>query len=131
MPDQIHAENDTAAVILRCCDTDFSSAFQWAFDYTLIQTPTIILGSTGNTDSQIASLESLQKLYNNIPNDVTKLLARRNDADHGEMLYYADGYVTAWFMYYLQGDEKAGVAFFGETAEILSNVNWQEVQVND
>jgi hypothetical protein len=22
------------------------------------------------------------------------MLARRNDADHGQMLYYADGYVT-------------------------------------
>ena len=119
-----------AAVILSCGNTDFSAAFQWAFDDTLIQTPTMILGSTGNTDSKIASLESLQKLYHNIPNNVTKLLARRNDADHGEMLYYGDGYVTAWFMYYLQGDEKAGEAFFGVDAEIFDNVNWQDVLRN-
>ena len=63
--------------------------------------------------------------------NITKLLARRNDADHGEMLYYADGYVTAWFMYYLQGDAKAGEAFFGEDAEILSNTNWQDIQLNN
>ena len=85
--DQKHADIYKSAVILSCGNTAFSLAFQWTFDDTLIQTPTIILGSTGNTDSQIASLESLQKLYNNIPDDNTKLLARRNDADHGEMLY--------------------------------------------
>lgn len=129
--DQKHSDIYKVAVILSCGNTDFSLAFQWAFDDTLIQTPTIILGSTGNMDSQIASLESLQKLYNNIPDDITKLLGRRNDGDHGEMLYFADGYVTAWFMYYLQDDAKAGEAFFGENAEILSNANWQDVQLND
>ncbi|MCC3261226.1 hypothetical protein [Paenibacillus polymyxa] len=56
------------------------------------------------------------------------MMARRNDADHGQMLYYADGYVTAWFMYYLNGDTEAGNAFFGENAEILSNANLQDIK---
>ena len=42
----------------------------------------------------------------------------------------ADGYMTAWFMYWLQGDEEAGKAFFGENAEIKTNENWQDVTVN-
>lgn len=46
-------------------------------------------------------------------------------ADHSDMLYSADGYVTAWFMYWLQGDEQAGKAFFGETAELLQNPLYQ------
>lgn len=128
--DQKHSDIYKAAVILSCGNTDFSAAFMWSFDDTLIRTPTAILGTTGSADTQIAPLESLQKLYDNIPNSVTKVLARRNDADHGEMLYYGDGYVTAWFMYYLCGDAEAGGAFFGEGAEITVNTYWQDVLVN-
>jgi hypothetical protein len=35
----------------------------------------------------------------------------------------ARGYITAWFMYHLQGDEYAGEAFSGD-CEICSNRNW-------
>lgn len=35
----------------------------------------------------------------------------------------ARGYITAWFMYHLQGDEYAGEAFIGD-CEICSNSNW-------
>ena len=31
---------------------------------------------------------------------------------------------------YLQDNEEAGTAFFGENAEILTNPNWQDVRVN-
>lgn len=124
-----HADSYKAAVILSCGDTTWS-LFQWEADATKIAAPTLIFSSTGNGDASIASLESIQKLYGNIPDDVTKLLARRNEGDHGEMLYYGDGYVTAWFMYYLNGDEKAGEAFFGKDAEILSNANWQDIMIN-
>lgn len=63
-----------------------------------------------------------------MPEGVDKVIARRTDADHGDMLYTADGYMTAWFMYWLKGDEAAGKAFFGENAELLSNPNWQDVR---
>lgn len=43
------------------------------------------------------------------------------------MLRYVDGYMTAWFMYWLQNDAYAGEAFLGEDAEILTNPNWQDV----
>ncbi|MCM1167945.1 MAG: alpha/beta hydrolase, partial [Lachnospiraceae bacterium] len=128
--DQKHADVYKAAAILSCGNTDFSAAFQWTFDDTLINTPSLILGSTGNTDQQIAPLESLQKLYNNIPDGVTKIMARRKNADHGEMLYFGDGYVTAWFMYHLKNDAEAGAAFVGDNAEILSNIGWQDVEKN-
>ena len=127
--EQRHAASYKAAVILSCSDTKIANAFQWEADNTLIKTPTMIMGSTGNTDSMIASLEGLQGLYDNIPNNVTKLLARRNDADHGEMLYYADGYVTAWFLYYLANDAEAGKVFFEEDAEILSHPLYQDTKI--
>jgi pimeloyl-ACP methyl ester carboxylesterase len=36
----------------------------------------------------------------------------------------ARGYITAWFMYHLQGDEYAGEAFIGD-CEICSKSNWE------
>lgn len=44
---------------------------------------------------------------------------------HGEMLYSADGYVTAWFMWHLQNDTNAAKAFVGSNAEILNNPIYQ------
>ena len=58
-------------------------------------------------------------------NDII-LPAVRNDADHGQMLYYADGYVTAWFMWLLQDDKEAAQAFIGEKPELLTNPLYQD-----
>ena len=71
-----------------------------------------------------------RRKYNNISDSVSKIIARRKDTDHGDMLPYADGYMTAWFMYWLKADNEAGNVFFGEEAEIISNSNWQEVKKN-
>ena len=56
-------------------------------------------------------------------------MARRKDIGHGEMLYYGDGYVTAWFMWHLQGDVEAAKAFVGNNAEILTNPFYQDQQI--
>lgn len=128
--DQKHSHIYKSALILSCGDTGFSEAFQWTYDSTQIKIPTMILGSTGKVDSKIASLESLENLYNNIPNEVTKVLARRNDADHGQILYYADGYVTAWFMYYLHNDKEAGKFFIKDNPEIFNNKLYQDQKIN-
>lgn len=128
----IHPNSDMvkAAVMLSSTETDLAKAFLWDSDSSLIHANTLMITSTGQTDSNISPLESMQKTFDNITDDVAKVLARRNDCDHGEMLYYADGYVTAWFMYYLNGDTEAGKAFFGENAEINSNSLYQDVQVH-
>lgn len=81
-------------------------------------------------NSGICPLVELQEKYNNISDSVPKIIARRKDTDHGGMLTYADGYMTAWFMYWLKDDNEAGNVFFGEEAEILSNSNWQDVEKN-
>ncbi len=128
--EQKHSDIYKAAVILSSTETDMAKALMWESDSSLIQTNTMMIASTGQTDSNISPLESMQKTYHSITDDVAKVLARRNDCDHGEMLYYADGYVTAWFMYYLKGDTEAGKAFFGENAEINSNSLYQDVQVH-
>ena len=41
-----------------------------------------------------------------------------------------DGYMTAWMLYQLRGDEDASKALIGENAEILNNANWQDIEKN-
>lgn len=129
--DQKHKENYKSAVILSSAPSKVENDFQWEANPSLINIPSLIIGSTGQVDSAIASLEGLQSVYDEIPKETTKILARRNDADHGEMLYFADGYVTAWFMYWLKEDLQAGDVFFGTDPEILTNSNWQDVRINE
>ncbi|MDO5143988.1 MAG: alpha/beta hydrolase [bacterium] len=106
------------------------------FDISGVHIPCLMVAGTKKVDagdgknSGICPLVELQEKYNNIPDSVPKVIARRKDTDHGNMLPYADGYMTAWFMYHLQGDEEAGTVFFGDNAEILRNDNWQDVQKN-
>ena len=45
------------------------------------------------------------------------------------MLYSANGYVTAWFMWHLQGDEEASKAFVRDNAEILGNKLYQDQRI--
>ena len=78
----------------------------------------------------ISPLWSQEENYSLIPAEVPKLRARRTGADHAEMLPWPDGYMTAWFMYWLQGDQTAGRAFFGPEAEILHNPLWQDLETN-
>ncbi|MBP3478662.1 MAG: hypothetical protein J6K03_04155 [Oscillospiraceae bacterium] len=115
-----------AAVVLSCTDTTLANGLGWYADSSKINVPFMIMGSTGQTDAGIASLAGMQALYDNISDDVPKLLARRNDGDHGEMLYYANGYVTAWLCYWLKGDQEAGKAFLGTDAEIAKNSLYQD-----
>lgn len=125
-----HADSYKAAVILSS-NAQTNPGLQWEADATQITTPTMIIGSTGQSDAMLASPDSLQMLYEQIPDDVEKLLALRNDADHGQTSYYADGYVTAWFMYWLQGDEDAGNAIWGENAEIVTNPLYQNTTYSE
>ena len=106
------------------------------FDVSGINIPCFMVAGTKKVDagdgknSGICPLVELQEKYNNISDGVSKIIARRVDTDHGDMLPYADGYMTAWFMYHLRGDEEAGKVFFGDSAEILNNANWQDVEKN-
>ena len=69
-----------------------------------------------------------KQLYDAVKND--KAVALRNGMDHGKMLYSADGYVTAWFMWYLKGDTDAAKVFTGDAPELLRNQLYQEQQID-
>ncbi len=114
---------------------------EWSYDMSKVNIPCFMVAGTGffdagktqdptATDGQgICPLWGLTENYNAISDTVTKLMAREKDKDHSDMLRYADGYMTAWFMYHLKGDEAADF-FSGDNAEIVSNANWQDVKKN-
>lgn len=88
---------------------------------------------TGATDAAtewlgVAPLSSLAENYNAISDNVFKLRARVVGAEHEDMQESTDGYMTAWMLYQLQGDEEAGTALIGETAEIMNNSKWQDIE---
>ena len=114
---------------------------EWSYDLSNLSIPTLMVagtrawdaGSTADKTAEsgqsIAPLWSLTENFEAIPDSTPKVMAREKDKDHGDMLRYADGYMTAWFMYWLKGDEEAGKAFFGEEPEISRNKNWQNVRI--
>ena len=57
-------------------------------------------------------------------------MARKKGCEHGHMLYSADGYVTAWFMWQLQNDPNAAKAFTGDSPELMNNELYQEQRID-
>lgn len=109
---------------------ELAYALQWEYDPSLISVPIFLVSSTGGGDENlVVSGTQLQEIYNAVPETVTKIMARRTGADHGDMLTFADGYMTAWFMWQLRGDGDAAKAFVGEDAEILRNLLYQDQKI--
>lgn len=126
-----HASMIKAVFAASPTQPELATALEWDYDVEKLTVPTFLMAATGKTDSEtICPLAGLQKIYDSIPEITPKVMCRRNDGDHGNMLYYGDGYMTAWFMYWLKDDAKAGAAFFGENAEISFNPLYQDVQVH-
>lgn len=121
---QEHKDIYKAAVSLSPTNKELAHNLEWDYDATKITVPILIFG--GDND-WVATKDQFQSIYDDIPGE--KCMALRKGTEHGPMLYSGDGYVTAWFMYRLQGDEYAGEAFIGEDAEILSNANWQDTAI--
>ena len=68
---------------------DLATALDWDYTTREINIPTLLVAGTGEVDSKtILSLEQMQSIYNDIPETTTKLMVRRNNVDHGDMLYY-------------------------------------------
>ena len=108
-----------------------AEALMWDYDPSLISVPTFLVSSTGNSDENlVVSGPQLQEIYDAVPDTVMKVIARRTNADHGDMLSYADGYMTAWFLWQLQGDEEAAKAFIGNSPEIMTNELYTDQQIN-
>ena len=113
------------AVSLSPTDIELAAALHMDYDPSPTKLPVLVLAAS---DGDVIQLDGLQKLYSGM--DAPRAMARRTGVGHGQMLYTADGYVTAWFMWLLQGDETAARAFTGDAPELLSNPLYQDQQAD-
>ena len=95
--------------------------------YDPLKTTIPILMLSG-TENDVITPENMEKSYTKVTSP--KVMAVRKGAAHGDMLYSADGYVTAWFMWQLQGDSEAAKAFVGNNPELLSNAMYQDQRID-
>ena len=125
---QEHASLYKAAAALSPTNEVLAGQLGWPYDLTKVEIPVLILaGTVGEFETQaVIPYESMVQMYEKISSP--KAMGRKKGCEHGQMLYSADGYVTAWFLWQLQGDQDAAKAFVGDDAEILKNPLYQNQQ---
>lgn len=109
--DTVHKDSYKAAVSLSPTNKELAHNLLWDYDASLIGTPIMLISGEGGGDDWVVTGEQLQEIYDDIRSP--KLMARRRNTAHNEVLYTANGYVMAWFMWQLQGDEKSGGCIYG------------------
>lgn len=113
----------------------------WEYDVSRIACPWFMCAGTGTSDDVgvedinaefggVAPLASLEESYAGASDDIFKVRARITGAEHEEILQESDGYMTAWILWQLTGDEEAAQVFVGDDAELLVNSRWQDVEKN-
>ena len=127
------SENRTlykTAVALSPTHEEAARALGWNYDLERVSVPLLMFaGTEGDFENKIVlPFEAMTAMYDKVPGE--KVMARRTGAEHGDMLYSADGYVTAWLMWRLKGDAEAAKAFSGESAELLRNALYQDQRIN-
>ncbi|KIR03485.1 lipase [Lachnospiraceae bacterium TWA4] len=111
---------------------ELAEKLNWHYDPSKVNVPTLLLAGTGKAETEIVvNEEQLKAIYNTLPDSIEKVMARRTGADHDRTNQDMDGYVTAWFMWELQGDEEAAGAFIGNKSELQNNPLYQNFQKNE
>lgn len=102
----------------------------YPYDSAKINCPVLMLaGTSGDFETEIViPIAEMNKMYDKITSP--KVMARRIGMIHDDMMYKAGGYVTAWFMWQLRGDEEAAKAFIGESPEIMNNGLYQDQYID-
>lgn len=126
--EQKHADIYKTAVSLSPTNKELAYNLEWEYDATLVDIPILLIAGAGAGDDWVITGEQLQNIYSDI--DSNKVMLRRKDTSHNETLYAANGYVAAWFMWHLQGDDEAAKAFAGSNAEIYVNSLYQDQHTN-
>ena len=93
------------------------------FNVAQLTVPVLFLG--GSNDWLIAPPWALLEYYTEVPGAAAMLVL--NGADHLTIQNSPNGYlgyITAWLMYQLQGDQNARGAFVGNPPEANTNTNW-------
>lgn len=125
-----HSSIYKTGIALSPANETLAKNLEYPYDISKVTIPTLLLAGNGDKmeTGYVIPFDTMIKMYDRI-SSTTKVMAIKNDKKHAETLYVNDGYVTAWFMYYLKNDEEAGKAFFGDQPELKSNVLYQDVQI--
>lgn len=110
---------------------EMAHALTWMYDLEKVTVPVLMMAGT-ETDFETQSvipIDKMNAMFDKLASGV-KVMARRTGADHGKMLYSANGYAAAWFMWQLQGDSDAAKAFTGNNPELLSNPLYQDQRID-
>ena len=120
----------------------------WEYDISKVNIPTMLTAGTQSFDAGTATsadqesdekagimqgicpLWSLDENFGLLPDTVDKLYVRKKNVDHGDSYLQFDAYMTAWFMWQLQGDTEAAKAFTGDSPEIMSNPLYQDQRID-
>ena len=107
-----------------------AQATNYLYDSSKVNCPIFILaGINGKFEIEtVIPFEEFTKMYDKITSP--KVQARRTNMTHDDMLYKAEGYVTAWFMWQLQGDAEASKVFIGDNPELLNNNMYQDQRID-
>lgn len=119
-----------SAVALSPTNEETATGLKYGYNPALVRIPTLMLaGTKGDFETKmVLPIEMMKQTYSKLKG--IKVMARKKGCEHGQMLYSADGYVTAWFMWQLKSDHNAAKAFVGNDAEIKSNKLYQDVNIN-
>ena len=120
----------TAVPISPVSEKTTREATNYNYDSSKVNIPIFILaGTSGDFEIKtVIPFEEFKMMYDKIKSP--KVEARRTDMTHDDMLYKAEGYVTAWFMWQLQNDSEAAKVFIGENAELLDNKLYQDQRID-
>ncbi|AER43637.1 lipase [Streptococcus suis A7] len=109
---------------------ELSSNLEWDYDPSLISVPTFLVSGTGGGyEDLVVSGKQLTQIYETLPATITKVMARRKEAGHGDMLRLPNGYMVAWFMWRGGGGAEAETAFQGNSPEIVQNKLYQDQRI--
>lgn len=119
----------------------------WEYDVSTISVPVFMAAGGGYFDAGnatdksqipddkngvaqgICPLWSMEENYNELPDNIEKIYAIKTNIDHGDTFKQFDGYMIAWFMYQLKGDQEAKKAF-EINGELENNSLYQDVKTN-
>lgn len=127
---QEHSSMYRTAVSLSPTNEELVDELGWHFDLGKVSIPVfIIAGTEGEFETEVViPFEKLEDMYAKL--EAPKAMARRSGAEHQNTASDADGYVTAWFLWQLQGDEEAAAAFTGADPELLTNPLYQDQKID-
>ena len=64
-----------------------AKGLQWDYDPGLVSAPIFLVSGTGSADEDlVVSGQQLTDIYNCVPDNVTKVMARRSGADHPDRM---------------------------------------------